>query len=289
MERQLLKEIVAVAKDVVEGRGVRDTFDDVEIVRVYYWSVLCDRPQGWACERRNWPIWDRRGELPSESTLSRRLRSTRMRRLLDAVEARLTRPTASSLIWIVDGKSFPIGGASTDRQAGYGRAAGGKAKGYKLHAVVNRNREIKAWRLAPMNKDERVMARRLLRDADVQGYVLADAAYDDNKLHDVCRTRGQLQLLTPRRYRKSKGVGHQRHSPSRLRCLEMMNGPSSFARQLLEQRDEIERYFGQIVNFGGGLAGLPPWVRSYRRVRRWVQAKLAIHALRRKLKTTYAA
>lgn len=288
MERQLLKWIVAVAKEAVEGRA-RGTYSDVDVVRTYYWSVLHNRPQGWACDPRNWPIWDRRQPLPSESTLSRRLRAPRVLRLLNAVEAKLARPTESSMVWIIDGKSLVIGGASTDRQAGYGRAAASKGKGYKLHAVVNRNREITAWRVAPMNVDERVMARRILRDADVQGYVLADSNYDDNKLHDVCLRRGNLQLLTPRRYRKSKGVGHHRHSPARLQCIEMLGTLTGFAKQLLEERDEIERYFGNLTSFGNGLTHLPPWVRTHRRVRRWVQAKITIHALRRRHQRTYAA
>ena len=46
----------------------------------------------------------------------------------------------------VDGKPLPIGGCSKDRQAGYGRSAGGKAKGYKLHALVGSDGSVQAWR-----------------------------------------------------------------------------------------------------------------------------------------------
>jgi hypothetical protein len=31
---------------------------------------------------------------------------------------------------MIDGKPLPIGGCSKDRQSGYGRSAGGKAKGF---------------------------------------------------------------------------------------------------------------------------------------------------------------
>jgi len=290
MERQLLKEIVAVAKRLVERSSTgRAVFSDLQIVRVFYWAVLHDRPLLWACDSRNWPLWDRRQPLPSPSTMSRRLRSPSVRMLLDQVEAQITRPKQGSWVWIIDGKPLAIGGSSKDRQAGYGRAASGKAKGYKLHALIGIRGEIAAWRLTPMNKDERVMARRLLRQAEIQGYVLADANYDDNQSHDVCVLRGNVQLVTPRRYSHSRGLGHHRHSAGRLRCLQMLDAPQRFAWSLLEHRDNIERYFGNMTSFGGGLTHLPPWVRTHRRVHRWVQAKLVIHAARRQYLTTYAA
>ena len=55
---------------------------------------------------------------------------------LDALERRVVAPAEPGLFWVIDGKPLAIGGCSKDRQAGYGRAAGGKAKGYKVHAVV---------------------------------------------------------------------------------------------------------------------------------------------------------
>ena len=46
-------------------------------------------------------------------------------------------------------------------------------------------------------------------------------------------------------------------------------------------RLDCERQFGNLVNWGGGLTCLPAWVRTHRRVRRWVQAKLVLAALKR--------
>ena len=54
-----------------------------------------------------------------------------------------------------------------------------------------------------------------------------------------------------------------------------------FADQLLQDRDAIERLFGNLVNWGGGLTTLPAWVRTHRRVHRWVQAKLVLAGLKR--------
>ncbi len=290
MERQLLCAIVSVLNRLVERRSRgRFTYSDVDILRVYYWSVINDRSRHWACQRQNWPLWDRRHPLPSESELSRRMRSRSIRQLMDGVESHVTRPSGDCMWWIIDGKPMTIGGASKDRQAGFGRAAGCKAKGYKIHAIVSGSGEVAAWRVAPMNVDERVMACRLVRHTKLQGYLVADSNYDSNPLHDVCLERDNLQLVTPSRYKTSKGIGHHRHSPSRLRSLQMTGGSSTFGERLMHDRDSIERYYGNVTSFGGGLTHLPPWVRTHRRVRQWVQTKLIIHALRKRLQTTYVA
>lgn len=284
MEHQLYRAILLVLKECDKGRRRADQdYQDDVIVRVWYWAVIHDRPVSWACRREHWPIWWRAG-LPSDSTMSRRLRSASVQQLLHQVERRVTAPTDPGLFWKIDGKPLVISGCSKDRQAGYGRAAGGQAKGYKLHAVVGPRGTLASWRIAPMNKDERVMAERLLKTAAIQGYVVADGNYDSNRLHAVCDRRGNLQLVTPRRYGPGRGTGHRRQTPGRLRNIALVEGPCPrFAEGLLHDRDEIERNFGQLTNWGGGLNGLPAWVRTYRRVHRWVQSKLTLTALRRQL------
>jgi hypothetical protein len=133
-----------------------------------------------------------------------------------------------------------------------------------------------------MNKDERVMAERMLKQAAIQGYVVADGNYDSNRLHAVCDARGNLQLVTRRRYGPKRGTGHRRQTTGRLRSIALVEGPEpAFAEGLLHDRAAIERDYGQLTNWGGGLVALPPWVRTYRRVHRRVQAKLALTALRR--------
>lgn len=282
MEHQLFRAIVQALKDCDKGRRrVECVFQDVDIAAVWFWAVIHDRPVSWAVQRRHWPLWHR-GGLPSNSTMSRRLKTPSVRVLLEALERRLTAPRRPGLFWKLDGKPLPIGGCSRDRQAGYGRAAGTKAKGYKLHAILGADGQIAAWRLAPMNKDERVMAERLLKQAVIQGYVVADANYDSNRLHAVCDERGNLQLVTRRRYGPKRGTGHRRQTAGRLRSIALVENPRpAFAEGLLHDRAAIERDYGNLSNWGGGLVTLPPWVRTYRRVHRWVQAKLALTALRR--------
>lgn len=291
MERRLFREIVRAVRRVVEPGPGRCGYPDGRIVLVWLWAALHDRPVSWACRRDSWPLHLRRGRLPCGATMSRRLRTERVRRALARLERAFDPPAGGlgGLVHYLDGKPLPIGGCSKDRQAGFGRAAGCKAKGYKLHALVSAAGAVAGWRVAPMNADERVMARRLLSAAAVRGYVVADANYDSNPLHDTCGARGELQLVTPRRHASAKGRGHHRHSPGRLRSLELTGGPSGFGRALLSGRGDIERRFANLTSFGGGLVCLPPWARTHRRVARWVQAKLIIHACYRRLKNSTCA
>jgi transposase len=283
MERQLWKAIVAVLREIDKGPAARRlVFSAARVVEVFYWAVVHDRPVSWALRGEHWPLDQRRHRLPSSTTMSRRLRTPRVRALLTALDRRVLAPAPGGVFWMIDGKPLPIGGATKDRQAGYGRAAGGKAKGYKVHALVDSQGKIAAWRLAPMNKDERTMAKRLLRATAVQGYVIADANYDSNPLHDFCQACGELQLVTPRRYGKGCGLGHRRHSSSRLRSIALLENPQpQFGARLLQDRNAIERDFARWTNWGGGLTCLPSWARTHRRVHRWVQAKLVLATLKR--------
>lgn len=292
MEHQLWQSIVAVLAKINKARRPsRFDFSDEDIVKVYYWSVIHDRPISWACDPKHWPLWHRRMELPSPSTISRRLRSPSVGALLNALADHGIAPRKPGLYWMIDGKPLTISGCSQDRQAGYGRAANCKAKGYKIHAIVDSQGGIAAWRLAPMNQDERVIGARLLRTAPIQGYVMADSNYDSNKLHAICDQRENLQLVTRRRYGPQHGTGHRKQTAGRLRSMQLTESPfAAFANQLLRNRDAIERQFGNLTSWGGGLMGLPSWVRTYRRVYRWVQAKLVLASIRRSFATrTYAA
>ncbi len=133
------------------------------------------------------------------------------------------------------------------------------------------------------------MARRLLQaaPAEVQGYVVADANYDSNPLHALCDQRGNLQLVTRRRYGPGHGTGHKKQTAGRLRSIALTESPfPDFAAQLLKDRAAIERQFGNLTNWGGGLSGLPAWVRTHRRV----QVKLVLARLKQDDQLrTYAA
>ena len=291
MERQLWTKIVKLVNGIGKlGSSSMCTFSDAVIFKTWLWAVLHDRPVSWACKNSNWPICHRHWCKPSEPTMSRRLRSKSLQCLLTRLEELvLDSDLKQNLIWSVDGKPLPVSSHSQDRQARYGRAVGGKAKGYKIHAIIGQNGALAHWRLAPMNKDERVIAGRMLKQTEIQGYLLADSNYDSNKLHQLCDDHGNLQLVSPRRYGPGRGFGHRKQTAGRLRSVEILEHHTpEFGNELFKLRKNIERYFGNLTNWAAGLTHLPPWVRTYRRVKRWVTTKIIINAVKRSpIKTTY--
>lgn len=281
MERELFLRVKAeLAALGPHPRGC-NLFSDAAIVLVYFWAVIHDRAVTWACRRDNWSAPLRPRRLPSQSRMSRRLRTDAVRGLLDRLEERVLRegrpaPTACA----VDGKPLPVGTYSHDRHARWGRGAGGWAKGYKLHLLLSLCGTVMGWRLTPMNGDEREMARRLLKQTHCAGYILGDKEFDANYLYDEASRNG-AQLVAPRQKGSTKGLGSRRQAPGRLRSKDLMeNTVSTFGRELHAMRDVIERKFGYLTSTGGLLTCLPSWVRSHRRVRAWVQAKLILGELR---------
>lgn len=283
---KLLVEIKVVLRRLRAQRcRPRETYTDATIVLVYYWSVLNNQTRVWACDASNWQLKLPPGGLPSESRFSRRLRSADVQALLDKVERTVMAldppPRDRVAVLAIDGRPLPVGNHSHDRDSGFGRAAGGKARGYKLHAIVDIEGRNVDWRLAPMNVDEREMGRRMIRGLELSGYLLADKNYDSNKLYDVAASTNAT-LVVPRRYGSEKGLGKHRHSPARLRSRDLLeNDQSEFGRQLHARRPFIERKFGGDASTPELLNGLPAWVRRRTRVYRWVQAKLVAAELHR--------
>lgn len=250
------------------------------IVGVYAWAVLHDRPVSWACRPQNWPVdllEERRLRLPSQSTMSRRLRRAETERVLDEASRLLVEAWALCWTKIVDAKPLPIGGYSKDPDARWGRAVKGFAKGYKFFAIWGAGPMPVVWGLAAMNKSEPVMARHMIPLLDGGGYLLGDSQYDSNRLYPLAAERG-YQLVAPRKKPRG-GLGHRPHAPQRLRALELLQTP--FGKALLNHRDHIERNFGWLTSCAAGLAPLPAWVRRFHRVRLWIYVKLIINALRR--------
>ena len=72
MERQLWKLIVSILTTLDKPRNRRFfEFDDESIVKVWYWSVIHNRPTSWACRSRNWPLDLPKQALPSPTTIRR--------------------------------------------------------------------------------------------------------------------------------------------------------------------------------------------------------------------------
>lgn len=270
--------LVSLTASGLPRRGRR--FDDRVVVLVFLWAAFNHRPVSWATMPRNYPAWMRRllPRLPTSSTMSRRLRTDSvelfMSHLLDAAQG----APRLGLVRMLDGTALEIRGHSKDRQAGYGFGTGRKAKGYKLHVLLQAGGVIVDWRIAPMHISEKAMARRMLLGTDELMYVVADNYYDTKALHTIVSSKGG-QMVVPRR----PGTGPLRpgrEAAGRLRSEAMLKGPSAFGRELLKSRMEIERFFGHADSHAQALGELPSWARTHRRVERWVHAKLIINAAR---------
>jgi hypothetical protein len=149
-----------------------------------------------------------------------------------------------------------------------------------MHALAAKQGQIVAWRLTPLNRNDKPVAWELIEEARPQGVVLADGAYDSGALYDHV-SKHRAQLLTP--LPANVGGGHRPQSVARMAAARMwIDG----AENLYRERLGIERIFSQQSSFGGGLAPLPAWVRRWPRVWRWIAAKLILYharlALRRK-------
>jgi hypothetical protein len=251
-------------------------FTPAAILGVYFWAVVHDRAVVWACRPENWPpgLWF--GALPSQATMSRRLKSATVRELAARVEAEFDDgPTVA--IAAIDAKPLPIGGHSKDRDAAWGRGVRARAKGYKFYAVwTERGQRPLAWRVAAMNVSEQRMAEEMIPQLPRGGWLLGDSLYDINKLYDAA-ARVDRQLIAPRK-RPNGGWGHCRHSPYRLRGCTLLK--TCGGRGLHDRRDAIERHFGALTAAGGGLGPLPAWVRRRDRVELWIRAKLIANAVR---------
>jgi hypothetical protein len=276
MERELWKLLYAVAVKLDKDQG-HWKFSTANIVVVHCWSAVWDRPMSWSVKKAHWPEDLCPKCLPSQSTLSRRMRQADAQQLMTQIEQTWLGLVAveQMLIRIIDGKALAVSRVSKDADATYGRGAGGMQKGYKLHAVWPSGPLPLAWALAPLNVSEKKMARVLIPSMPGGGYLLGEAEFDCNALFDLAHAAGH-QLVTPKR--KGSGLGHRRHSPYRLRSIELMK--DQFGKTLYRFRRQIERDFGNLTSFGGGLTCLPPWVRRFTRVRNWTHAKLLINAAR---------
>ncbi len=296
MERRLWLELYRIIIALGKTHSfVGKRFSDACITLVFLKSVLHDRPRCWACDMRNW------GEsasdcpwfsLPSPTTMSRRLRTIGVLLLLEQAQNYLRQRLPKRVFKWIDAKPLPVGGGSKDRDAKAGRAVRGQARGYKLHAIFDAAGPVEHWRLAPMSRNEKPVAQELLPALAGSGalYVSADGGYDGNSTFDAAAS-GEAQLVVNCRGQQSeqkpKGLGHRRQSPHRLRCLELTSNPmaacgvkESFGQSLLRARAGIERRFGLLGNFGGGLSPLPNWVRKPRRVALWVAGKILIYLTR---------
>ena len=298
MEDELFDTLYRVVQHeaTLRPRRKRVRFSDAVILLVAFWAVLHDRPVRWACAVRNWHgvlPWE---ALPSPATMSRRLRTLSVQLLLEQVFYCLLACVglqAFCLCRRIDSKPLPVGGFSKDRDARRGYATGGTCKGYKLFCCWGKAPLVpEAVVLAGLDRSDQAGGIELidrldrLHEGAACGYLLADSTHDTNPLHAYAGAHG-MQLLAPRKL-PGTDLGHRDHSPHRLRSIALLEPPRlpqaapapTLGPQLYRQRGQIERDYGNLGSFGGGLQPLPAWVRRPRRVALWVITKLIINGMR---------
>jgi hypothetical protein len=271
-------------------RRKRQQFGDHAILKVFFFAVVHDRPVSWACVAGHWPTSLRSSALPSQSTMSRRLRSLSVREAMRRVHTLLCDCFPDTPLKTIDSKPLVVGNHSKDHDAKRGRAAGEMARGYKLHAI-GAGPVLRHWTLAPMNVNDQVpAAHELLPKLNGGwGYAAGDNQYDANAVHLAAAAAGHQLIAPPRRTDAGADRRQQRrrNSAPRLRSLALcapnplsacgVDRPS-FGQELLRHRAGIERTLGHLAMLG--MFAPPPWVRRPHRMAMWVAAKLCVQMIR---------
>ena len=285
MERDVWRGMVAAIRRLPRWSPAGALYDNRSVLAVLFWAALHDRSILWATQRRNWPAQAWRRGLPDQSTMSRRLRDPRILDDLRRLPEILQRGAQTAAVLLVDGKALPVSNFSHDPDARNGWGAGGHAKGYKLHLLIDSCWRMLAWEVRPMNEAECTVAQELVRDASERGVLpaqavmLADASYDSNPLHATAAA-ANVRMIAPRRKAERSLSPSHPHHPNRLRSIVLTERDAQTAARLRSMRSSIEQFFGALASVGGGLISLPAWSRRLTRVRCWVGAKLALHAAR---------
>jgi hypothetical protein len=273
MERELWPRIYHELRAVARATRQKDvTYQPWVIAAVLLWAALHDRPVAWACDKRNWSTTRLRPrKIPSASTMSRRPKRTVFGVFLNRVAERLA---GGAPAWelAIDGKPLPVGHCSKDPDARGTRLG----RGYKLHAVWGPGPWPVAWEVTAAREYEGAVAARLLAGVRGKGVMLADGNYEASPVYDAAAGAGYLLLARPDPC--DNGRGHTYQSPHRRLALSWFRDGLGW--HLYRFRSSIERAFGNMGAFGGGLGPLPGWVRRLGRVTRWVWCKLVINAHR---------
>jgi hypothetical protein len=297
----------------------RPRYPDWLVVAMFLWACGHDRRGAWACDRSHYGgVFRPRGPLPSVSQFNRRMNEPRTWAVLQRVHDAVGGPVTATALTYLDGKPLTVGVASKDPDAKRGRVMGGFARGYKLHAWMAEDRRVPVWCVAPLNVHEAPVAELLVAHAAAaaaaaggplspRSLALADGNYDARGLHKGLHAAGGRLLVWPKdggrraRAARSKaaaaagdagtGTDHapdaSRHAvtlrqmgPARRELLAVAAARPGLVRLVHRHRVHAEGILGNLCGYGGGLTGLPPFVRRLHRVRRWVGGKIILYHAR---------
>jgi hypothetical protein len=147
-------------------------------------------------------------------------------------------------------------------------------------------RRIPLWCLTPLNAGEVPIARLLVQQTQqlCEGSLtLADGNYDAYNLHKELDQRGGRLLVALKQdpgYQSRHRDSPRQMGRSRRELIALHHEHPELIRMVYRQRTNAEGIFGNLCSYGGGPAGLPPWVRRLPRVRRWVGGKLILYHAR---------
>jgi Transposase DDE domain len=264
---------------------VRAKHSDRVIVLVQLRAALDNISINRATHADSWVGLRRPESLPSQATMSRRLKKPAVTALLTVIEERLRQLPRESLKAApaqpvaIDARALAASRFTKDPDAKWGYGTGGLQIGYKFHAIWDQGAVPLAWCLEPLNACEPIVARRLIRQLPPTArrrYLMGDAAYDSDQLYASADLLG-YQLLAPAK-RPGKALGHRRYSPSRIYAQKLLR--SKRGQKLYTQRTLIERQFGNWSVRPEGLSELPKHVRRLHRVRLYVHAKMILNGVR---------
>lgn len=274
MERELWPILYRALREVSAGdrqSGVQ--YQPWVIVAVLLWAAIHDRPRSWACVADHGDTTPLRPTgTPSPATVSRRAKTDEVADLLDRLGARLRGDGPPAWVLAIDGKPLPVGKCSKDPDAKPNQ----HGKGYKLHAIWGSRCVPEVWAVTAANEYEGAAAEELLGRIVGRGFLLADGSYEANRVYDAAAESCYQLLAHPGP--EVTGGGHGYQSEHRQLALHWFR--TGLGWDLYRYRSSIERQFGNMGGFGGGLGPLPNWVRRLARVTLWVHCKILINAAR---------
>jgi hypothetical protein len=290
--RQIRRAFKGLANRPRMGRPRTYGTDDVLIVLAF--AALTDLPVYRAREKLISPaaVWWRErhwawpGLIPSNSTLSRRGRQGDCRWLLRRVLRRLRRllglhPTAHVAL---DATLLLTGAYSRDPESRWTCHGGKWFRGYALHAICDLAGRLWAWHVTSANVQEMKVARRLIRQLAAQRekvrLVVADSGDDSEPLHQLIRRRLRAPLLAPLNLRGAKTQPRRDRQPGRAAAAAMLQ--TRRGQRWYDQRSVIERWNSWFKGFSR-VSMLPHHVRRLRRVRLWIDLKLALFFIHQSL------
>lgn len=276
MERDRYRRIVRLLRHVEKHhpQDKRCTHTDATIVRVLLWAALHDQPTYWATDPAHWPGDLRPRPLPSQSCVSRRWRTQGVITLIDRLGTTIRDTLPAGTLKFIDGKPLPVGGCTKDPDAGFGKAAGIKQRGYRLISELDAlSLRIERWIVVSTSVSEHAAALRLLDHMPPGQIVHGDRGFSHITLYEKADAVG-VGWIAPAVRRGGREPKHA-SCPARYDADVLMT--TSVGEQLRRWRNRHEHVHAQLNRHPIHLTHLPQHVRRHGRVQVWVALKIMIY------------